>query len=105
MWVTLAEAKAQVNIEADYSLDDALLTRLIDVAEEKVARELDVANVEALKSFAGANATAPPATIVHAILLNVSHYYSNREQVTERQTYPLCEGARHLIQMYRKCVI
>lgn len=73
MYVTLAEAKQHLNIEANYTAEDTYLTALIGVAEDTVERHI----CYSLADWADNN-TLPPA-LKHAILLYVGELYSNRE--------------------------
>lgn len=99
MYITLDEAKKQLNIEADFVEDDSYITSLIEVAEAKVAAELCLKSTDDLKTLRGGEVIPPP--IKQAIMLTIGLYYNNREEVTVSQTHTLAQGALHLIQLYR----
>lgn len=99
MYITLDEAKKQLNVETDFTEDDSYITSLIEVAEAKVAAELCLENTDDLNTVGGGEVIPPP--LRQAILLTIGLYYNNREEVTVSQTHTLTQGALHLIQLYR----
>lgn len=97
-YATLDMAKRHLRIEDAFTEDDAYIEALIDVAEERVAAELcmevdDMAKITKDGSL--------PATLLHAILLTIGAYYTNREDITTVQTKPLEYGVKHLTQLWR----
>jgi hypothetical protein len=99
MYVTLDEAKKNLNVEQEYTEDDNYIETLIDVAEAKVAKELCV-KVEELATIEEGSELIPHP-IKQAILLNIGMYYANREEVTYTQSKPLEQGSRYLLALYR----
>lgn len=97
-YATLEMAKRHLNIEDTFTDDDSYINSLIDVAEEKVAKELCM-DVDSLATLGSGN-TIPP-TILQAILLSIGGYYTNREDITAIQTRPLEYGVKYLTQLYR----
>ena len=85
MYITLSQAKAHLNIDTDFTLDDAYITSLIEVAESCVENHIDIALSEL--SVSG----KLPAPLIHSILLQVGNLYNNRESVTfsKYSTLPL----------------
>lgn len=97
-YATLDMAKRHLNIESSFTDDDSYIESLISVAEEKVAAELCM-NVEDMASIRKNGGL--PSTLLHAILLTIGAYYTNREDVTTIQTKPLEYGVKYLTQLYR----
>lgn len=98
IYVTLDLAKKHLNVEDSYTDDDMYIESLIEVAEEKVAKELCV-TVDALGSIDGDKGI--PSPLKQAILLSIGAYYANREEVTTVQSRPLEQGVRYLTSLYR----
>lgn len=98
IYVTLDLAKKHLNVEDSYTDDDMYIESLIEVAEEKVAKELCV-TVDALGSIDGGKSI--PSPLKQAILLSIGAYYANREEVTTVQSRPLEQGVRYLTSLYR----
>ena len=97
-YATLDMAKRHLNIEDAFTDDDDYIEGLIDVAEEKVAAELCMD----ADSMASINKNGClPSPLIHAILLTVGAYYTNREYITTVQTRPLEYGVKYLTQLYR----
>lgn len=99
LYATLEMAKRHLNIEDAFTEDDLYIGSLIDVAEEKVAAELCMSK-EDMGSINGDGGTIP-SPILHAILLTIGAYYTNREDITTVQTRPLEYGVKYLTQLYR----
>ena len=97
-YATLEMAKKHLNIEDGFVDDDRYIDSLISVAEERVAAELCI-SVEDMASI-NQGGDLPP-TLIHAILLTIGAYYTNREDVTTAQTKPLEYGVKYLTQLYR----
>lgn len=97
-YATLDMAKRHLNIEAAFTDDDSYIDSLISVAEEKVAAELCM-SVYDMSSINGRDNI--PSTLLHAILLTIGAYYTNREDITTIQTKPLEYGVKYLTQLYR----
>lgn len=97
-YATIEMAKRHLNIEDAFTEDDAYIEALISVAEEKVAAEL-CTSVEGLSSLTKEGDI--PSTILHAILLTIGAYYTNREDITTVKTIPLEYGVKYLTQLYR----
>lgn len=97
-YATLEMAKRHLNIEDVFTDDDHYIEALIDVAEEKVAAELCM-DVDGMASI-NKNGSLP-SPLIHAILLTIGAYYTNREDITTVQTRPLEYGVKYLTQLYR----
>lgn len=98
LYATLDMAKRHLNIEDAFTDDDFYIEGLIGVAEERVAAELCMPVEDMAKINRGGEL---PATLLHAILLTIGAYYTNREDVTTAQTKPLEYGVKYLTQLYR----
>lgn len=88
MAVSLAEAKAQLRVTFD--ADDAYITSLIEAATDYVG------------SVGVASATPIQPAIRHAILMLVSHWYSNRDAAGEKPSHAVEFGVDALIAPYRE---
>lgn len=75
MYVTLKEAKRHLQIDEDFKDDDEYIIALIQVAEDAVAKYLDIPLASLLEDG------FLPSSIVHSILLMLSNLYANREPV------------------------
>lgn len=98
IYVDIQLVKRHLNVEEEFTEDDIYIETLIDVAEEKVAKELCV-TVEGLATIDGGKSI--PAPLKHAILLSIGGYYANREEITMVQSRPLEQGVKYLTSLYR----
>lgn len=76
MYTLVKDAKAHLNIDADFHDDDALVLEYIQAAEAAVERHLDRPLKDCLE-----NGRLRP-NLRQAILLLIGNYYANRESVT-----------------------
>ena len=74
MYVKLEEAKKHLLLDDSFKDDDLYILGLIDVAEDAVARNLNLK----LDELAVDGEFTPPA-VIHAILLLIGNLYANRE--------------------------
>ncbi len=96
-YVTLKEARKQVNIDDDdFTDDDDYLTSLISVAEEVVAMDICVP-LEELEDEQG----EIPAPLRQAVLLMVGNYYVSRESLVFGALVHETPSYKHLIGLYR----
>lgn len=96
--VTLAQAKAHLNILADETGDDTLIGEKLGAAEGQVQRLLGY-------TFASAewDAESLPGEIREAVLQLMAHWYENREAVSFEATgreVPL--SVREIVQEWRE---
>jgi hypothetical protein len=75
-YMTLNEAKAQLNVDLDFTEDDHYITSLIDVVEVAVENHIHdtLANLEDEDGNI-------PTPLVHGMKILVSHFYESREPV------------------------
>ena len=76
MFTTLTTAKNHLNIDNDYHADDDYILHLIRVAEDAVAKKL---NVKSLSNILNRNTGGLPDSVLHSILLLVGSWYGSRE--------------------------
>lgn len=88
MAVSLAEAKAQLRVSFD--ADDAYITSLIEAAEDYV------------EAVGVAPATPVQPAVRQAVLMLVSHWYSNRDAAGEKPSHAVEFGVDALITPFRE---
>lgn len=94
MAVDLATAKAHLNLTT--TDDDALVTRLIAVAQGWFESQLGY-------TIATEYPDEVPAPLDHGVLLMVGHYYANREATLAGViSAPLPMGVADIVNDYRK---
>lgn len=98
MYLTLEKVKQHLNIEASYIDDDNYIYSLIEVAESVVENHINYN----LSDLTIANGDVLPTPLQHAMLLFISHLYSNREAVSingKANEMPLSYS--YLLDMYK----
>ena len=85
-WLTLPEIKQQLRIEADYTDEDALLTRYGNSAEA-VVLNITGRTYDELKAMNPAGEDEIPADIWEATVLMVSMSYEHRSAVSMQNLY------------------
>lgn len=100
MYVTLDEAKKHLNIDADFTDDDAYITSLIEVSEDSVSQHLDIV----LEDLTDTGGDLPPA-VKQSILLMVGNLYANREPVSYSTVVKVPYTMEYLIGLYKKYFI
>lgn len=95
--ITLAEAKKHLNLESDFTEDDAYITSLIDVAEQAVERHVNVAFDKLAEDGGG----SIPAPVRQAVLLMVGNLYQHREVMGSVNELELPRAYDYLIDLYR----
>lgn len=97
-YLTLDIVKKHLNVESSFTDDDSYIELLADVAEQKVAKELHV-TLQSLSTIVGTSEI--PTPLKQAMLLNVGHYYANREEASTALSRPIEQGSKWLIDLYR----
>lgn len=91
-YVTLDDAKKQLNIDSYFTDDDTYIEQLTDIAVEVVQRHSRVDFEE----------EGCPKALKHAILLLVGTWYLDRESVTAAAMKPVPHSYDYLVDMYYK---
>lgn len=95
MYTTLDETKKHLLVDNAFTDDDAYILALIDVAEDAVAKNLDIA----LEDLTVGD-EIPPA-VKAAILLLVGNLYANREPVAYTSVSKVPYTFDYLISLYK----
>lgn len=95
MYITLQSAKKHLQIDSDFVDDDDYITFLIQVAEDAVAQNLNIALKDLL-----VDGMLPPA-IMHAILLLVGNLYNNREPISYGSVAKIPYTIEYLLGLYK----
>ena len=93
---TIEELKYNLNIEQEYTDEDAYLLSLLEVAEEAVFNFLDKK-----KSSFG----SMPASIRHAVIILASQWYENRTPIAFAASSHLPYSLEFLLAPYRNITI
>ena len=96
MYVKLEEAKKHLLLDDSFKDDDLYILGLIDVAEDAVARNLNLK----LDELAVDGEFTPPA-VIHAILLLIGNLYANREPVSYSSVNKVPYTFDYLISLYK----
>lgn len=92
--VTLADIKIHLHIDADLTVEDALLDAYVGAAIEHIEKITE-------EDFS----VNMPLAIQHAVKLLVGHWYRNREGVSEGKQTEAPFTINALIEPYRKHTI
>lgn len=95
MYVTLEQAKKQLNIDVTFKDDDDYIIALIQVAEDAVEKNTDIALSEQVEG-----GVLPPS-IIHSILLMVGNLYNNREATSYSVPSEVPFAYKYLINLNR----
>ena len=98
--ITLEEIKQQVNAD-ELIDDDALLTRLGETAEAVVIRHTRRSESELMELGGGDF----PIDLKHAMLLLVSHWYNQRENVAATEMRAVPYTLQYLVDPFRKLTL
>ena len=95
MYVTLEQAKRHLNIDDSFTDDDNYILQLIQVAEDAVEKNTDIALSEQIVDG------QLPSTIIHSILLLVGNLYNNREATSYSVPSEVPFAYKYLINLNR----
>lgn len=95
--LTLKLIKEHLNLDNDFTLDDAYLSNLGDVVETVVERHID----DSFAYLANANGGKLPTPLIQAMLLLLGTYYANREHIAFNANYEVGNSYTFLIDLYR----
>lgn len=96
MIATISELKYNLNIEQDYTEEDAYLLQLLEVSEQSVFNYLD----KTKEDF-----TQIPSSIKHAIILLASQFYENRTPIAFASSSKIPYSFEFLLAPYRNIII
>ena len=95
--LTLKIIKEHLNLDNDFTMDDAYLSNLGDVVETVVERHID----DSFTYLANSNGGKLPTPLIQAMLLLLGTYYSNREHIAFNANYEVGNSYTFLIDLYR----
>lgn len=95
--LTLKLIKEHLNLDNDFTLDDAYLSNLGDVVEQVVEKHID----DSFVYLANANGGHLPTPLIQAMLLLLGTYYANREHIAFNANYEVGNSYTFLIDLYR----
>lgn len=95
MYITLQQAKKHLNIDDSFTDDDNYILQLIQVAEDAVSKNTDIALSEQM-----VGGQLPPS-IIHSILLLVGNLYNNREATSYSVPQEVPFAYKYLINLNR----
>lgn len=99
MFITLEQAKKHLNIDATFKDDDSYIEQLIEVAEDTVEKNCNIALGEQ-----GEGGELPPSTY-HSILLLIGNLYNNREATTYSNIQEVPYAYKYLVNLNRNFTI
>lgn len=95
--LTLKLIKEHLNLDNDFTLDDAYLSNLGDVVEQVVEKHID----DSFVYLASVNGGKLPTPLIQAMLLLLGSYYANREHIAFNANYEVGNSYTFLIDLYR----
>lgn len=103
MYITLEEAKKQLNLEEDFTEDDKFIEEVvIPSAEELIAEKLRM-KPEELATIRGGEKI--PALLRMAMLLAVGLYYDNRSDMVSSKTQKMINGIDEIINQFHEIAL
>ena len=98
MYITLKDVKKHLNIDESFT-DDDYITSLINVAEDAVAKNEDIALKDMLEDG------KLPSSVSHSILLLIGNLYNNREATSYSVPSEVPYAYKYLINLNRNFTI
>jgi uncharacterized phage protein (predicted DNA packaging) len=96
MIIDLSIIKRHLNLDDDFTADDAYIEYLANEAEEQVQKEIDRSFEEII-----AEEGEIPKPLLHTILLIVANFYANREPNAYTQVVEVPNSLTRILSMYR----
>lgn len=96
MYVTLEQAKKHLNLDVEFTDDDAYVESLIEAAEGKVSEDICV-NLADLADEDG----NIPAPLRQAVLLQIGDFYASREDTVYGVIVHSTKAYQNLVGLYR----
>lgn len=97
IYLDLDIIKQHLNINTEFTADDAYLESLADVAEAAVQNHID----ESLESIMTRNGGELPPPIRHCMLMFIGTLYMQREHLTPVNMSEVPLAYRYLLQQYK----
>lgn len=98
MVLDLDNVKKHLNIDLSYTDDDEYITHLCLVAEDAIAKDIDIS----LEEVAAQNDGTLPEGLKHAMYLFVGDLYANRESVAYTNAVSVPHSLQYLIDLYKQ---
>ncbi|PWM22828.1 MAG: phage gp6-like head-tail connector protein [Clostridiales bacterium] len=95
MYITISRAKKHLQIDECFKEDDEYILDLIKVAEDAVARNLNVPLAHLVKNG------YLPQSVEHSILLLIGNLYANREPVSFTTASKVPYTLDYLLGLYK----
>lgn len=102
MIITLQEAKKHLNIDPEFTDDDAYITSLIETAEAMVLQHLDYRDYRELMAYL--DVVEVPMPVIHACKLLIGNLYMNRESVSPVTMTNIPQSFEYLLATYKNRV-
>ena len=102
MIITLEEAKKHLNIDPEFTDDDAYITSLIQTAEAMVLQHLDYRDYRELMAYL--EVVEVPMPVIHACKLLIGNLYMNRESVSPVNMTNIPQSFEYLLATYKNRV-
>lgn len=99
MYITLSLAKKHLNIDTSFTEDDEYIISLIQVAEDAVAKNENIALKDMIEG-----GELPPS-IIHSILLLVGNLYNNREATRYSVASEIPYTYKYLVNLNRNFTV
>lgn len=99
MYITLKLAKKHLNIDDSFTDDDDYILGLIQVAEDAVAKNENIALGDLLHNG------MLPHSVIHSILLLIGNLYNNREAVSYSTPSEVPYAYKYLVNLNRNFTI
>lgn len=80
--LTIQDLKRQLNIEPEFTDDDALLQRLLNTAVQAVSRYMPTGTTATTGTTSGTTEITIMYDLEQVIILLAAHYYQNRNMVS-----------------------
>lgn len=96
MLIELSRIKKHLNLDEDFTEDDAYIESLEEVAEGLVEKHIDAKFDDII-----AEEGELPKPLLHAILLFVGNLYANRESISYTSAIEIPTSLTYILNLYR----
>lgn len=97
MFLTIEEVKKHLNIDSQFTEDDAYLESLVTVSEAIVEKHIDM-KLDVLASKSGGTLPKP---LLQAMLLQIGTLYENRESVAYAASNEVPNTYSYILSLYK----